>query len=300
MEEEVRLSRERISRRRALGLGGTIGLGALVTACTGSSPSGGGAAPSLSASSTAPSDVLALLDEANTCVTAREETQGPYWFDVDSIRSDLREDRPGTPLLLAVRAHDLSQCTNGSAPAAIPNSVVEIWHCDAGGVYSGFESASQGGPGGGGPGGGGPGGDSPGGDSPGDGGSGETSDGSYSAGDAEASPTDDGTYLRGAQVADRNGVVQFTTIYPGWYRGRTVHIHLKLHVDRKTVVTTQLYFDEAVNDAVFATSPYDAHTGRETRNEDDSIYDSPGLVAVRRTASGYLGVINVGVNVSAA
>jgi protocatechuate 3,4-dioxygenase beta subunit len=280
MEEVIRRSRERISRRRALGLGGTIGLGALVGACTGSPPSRSSAAPSLSASSTAPSDVLALLDKANTCVTAREETQGPYWFDVDSIRSDLREDRPGTPLLLAVRAHDRSQCTNGSAPAAIPNSVVEIWHCDAGGVYSGFESASQGSPGGGGSGGG--------------------SDGSYSAGDSEASPTDDGTYLRGAQVADRNGVVQFTTIYPGWYRGRTVHIHLKLHVDRKTVVTTQLYFDEAVNDAVFATSPYDAHTGRETRNEDDSIYDPAGLVAIRRTESGYLGVINVGVNISAA
>jgi protocatechuate 3,4-dioxygenase beta subunit len=119
-------------------------------------------------------------------------------------------------------------------------------------------------------------------------------------GDEEASPTDDGTYLRGAQVADRNGVVQFTTIYPGWYRGRTVHIHLKLHVDRKTVVTTQLYFDEAVNDAVFATEPYDEHTGRETRNEDDSIYDPSGLVTVRRTASGYLGVINVGVNITAA
>ena len=281
MDEEIRRSRERISRRRALGLGGTVGLGALVAACTGSSSSRGGSAPpSLSASSTAPSDVLSLLDQANTCVAAREETQGPYWFDVDSIRSDLREDRPGTPLLLAIRAHDLSSCTNGSAPTAIPNSVVEIWHCDAGGVYSGFESASQGGPG--------------------RGGSGETSDGSYSVGDSEASPTDDGTYLRGAQVADRNGVVQFTTIYPGWYRGRTVHIHLKLHVDRKTVVTTQLYFDEAVNDAVFATSPYDAHTGRETRNEDDSIYDPSGLVTVRRTASGYLGVINIGVNVSAA
>ena len=280
MDEEIRRSRERISRRRALGLGGTVGLGALVAACTGSSSRDASAPPALSASSTAPSDVLSLLDQANTCVAAREETQGPYWFDVDSIRSDLREDRPGTPLLLAIRAHDLSSCTNGSAPAAIPNSVVEIWHCDAGGVYSGFESASQGGPG--------------------RGGSGETSDGSYSVGDSEASPTDDGTYLRGAQVADRNGVVQFTTVYPGWYRGRTVHIHLRLHVDRKTVVTTQLYFDEAVNDAVFATSPYDAHTGRETRNEDDSIYDPAGLVTARRTASGYLGVINVGVNVSAA
>jgi protocatechuate 3,4-dioxygenase beta subunit len=296
MNEDVRQSRARISRRRALGLGGTVGLGALVAACTGASSTdgtadgaaGGAATPSaspspLSPSSTAPSDVLALLDGANTCVAAKEETQGPYWFDVDSIRSDLREDRPGTPLALAVRAHDLSRCTNGAAPTAIPDSVVEIWHCDAGGAYSGFESASQGGPGGG----------------PG-GGSGGTSDGSYSAGDSEASPTDDGTYLRGAQVADRNGVVQFTTIYPGWYRGRTVHIHLKLHVDRKTVVTTQLYFDEAVNDAVFATEPYDEHTGRETRNEDDSIYDPSGLVTVRRTASGYLGVINVGVNITAA
>ena len=293
MDEEIRRSRERISRRRALGLGGTIGLGALVTACTGSSRSKGAApTPALSASSTAPSDVLSLLDQANTCVAAREEMQGPYWFDVDSIRSDLREDRPGTPLVLAVRAHDLSACTNGSAPTAIPNSVVEIRHCDAGGAYSGFESASQGGPGGGGPGGG------PGGGGPGGGGSGATSDGSYSVGDSEASPTDDGTYLRGAQVADRNGVVQFTTIYPGWYRGRTVHIHLKLHVDRKTVLTTQLYFDEALNDAIFGTSPYDRHTGRETRNEDDSIFDPSGLLTIRRRASGYLGVINVGVNAS--
>jgi len=301
MNEEVRRSRERISRRRALGLGGTIGLGALVAACTRPSSPGGEAAPSLPASSTAPSDVLALLDQANTCVAAREETQGPYWFDVDSIRSDLREDRPGTPLLLAVRAHDLSRCANGSAPTAIPNSVVEIWHCDAGGVYSGFESASNGGPGGG-PAGGGPAGGGtrggPGG-GPGGGASGGASDGSYSVGDQEANPTDDGTYLRGAQVANRNGVVQFTTIYPGWYRGRTVHIHLKLHVDRKTVVTTQLYFDEAVNDAVFATSPYDRHTGREIRNEDDSIYDPSGLMTVRRTASGYVGVINIGVNASA-
>jgi protocatechuate 3,4-dioxygenase beta subunit len=315
MNEEVRQTRAQISRRRALGLGGTVSLGALVAACTGSSspspsrsPAGtsaaGTSAAPLTPSSTASSDVIALLDQANTCVTATEETQGPYWFDVDSIRSDLREDRPGTPLVLAVRAHDLSQCTNGSAPAAIPNSVVEIWHCDAGGVYSGFESASAGGPGGGpgggGPGGGGPGGGGSGGSGPGGGGSGGTSDGSYSSGDTEATTTDDGTFLRGAQVADRNGIAQFTTIYPGWYRGRTVHIHLKLHVDRKTVVTTQLYFDEAVNDAVFATPPYDEHTGRETRNEDDSIYDPSGLVTVRKTASGYLAVINLGVTASTA
>jgi protocatechuate 3,4-dioxygenase beta subunit len=290
MDEDVRRSRQLISRRRALSLGGTVSLGALIAACTGSSspeaaPSSGAstgastAAP-LTPSTTAAADVLALLNQANTCTMAKEETQGPYWFDVDQIRSDLREDRPGTPLVLAVRAHDLSSCSNGAAPTPIANSVVEIWHCDAGGEYSGFESASGGGPGGG--------------------GSGETSDGSYSSGDSEATTTDDGTYLRGAQVADANGVAQFTTVYPGWYRGRTVHIHLKLHVNRKTVVTTQLYFDEAVNDTVFATSPYDEHTGRDTRNSDDSIYDESGLVTIRKTGTGYLGAINLGANASAA
>jgi protocatechuate 3,4-dioxygenase beta subunit len=277
MNEDVRRSRHLISRRRALSLGGTVSLGALVAACTGTgSPS---ARPSsttpLTPSTTAAADVLALLDRANTCTTAKEETQGPYWFDVDQIRSGLREDRPGTALVLAVRAHDMSGCSDGAAPTPIPNSVVEIWHCDAGGEYSGFESGSGRGSGG-------------------------ASDGSYSSGDTEATTTDDGTYLRGAQVADKNGVIQFTTIYPGWYRGRTVHIHLKLHVNRKTVVTTQLYFDEAVNDAVFATSPYDERPGRDTRNSDDSIYDASGLVTIRKTSTGYLAAINLGVDASTA
>ncbi len=60
-------------------------------------------------------DPAALLDVANTCVLAQEETQGPYWFDVDSIRSDIREGRPGLALALALRVHDLSSCSVGGA-----------------------------------------------------------------------------------------------------------------------------------------------------------------------------------------
>lgn len=56
-----------------------------------------------------------------------EVTQGPYWFDVDSIRSDIREDRPGTSLAVALRVLD-ENCN------PVPDSVVEIWHCDAGGL----------------------------------------------------------------------------------------------------------------------------------------------------------------------
>jgi protocatechuate 3,4-dioxygenase beta subunit len=287
VNEDVLISRKRVSRRRALGLGGTIGLGGVLAACggtetvtpatTSASASASTAAPT--ASATAASGLVALLDEANTCTMAQEETQGPYWFDVDSIRTDIREQRPGTPLTLALRVHDTSGCSAGAAPTAVANAVVEIWHCDAGGVYSGFESASTGG-------GGRPGGRS----------GGESSNGSYSKGDNEATPSDDGTYLRGAQVTDANGIAQFTTVYPGWYRGRTVHIHLKVHRDKKTVLTTQLYMDEKVNDAVFATAPYNEHTGRDTTNGNDMIFDQTGLLTIQKNASGYLGVVNLGIN----
>ncbi|MDH6280323.1 protocatechuate 3,4-dioxygenase beta subunit [Prescottella agglutinans] len=275
---------------------------------------------------TADAQLLALLDQAPRCVMAVEETQGPYWFDVDSIRSDIREDRPGLELDLAMRVQDLTNCTADGSATGVANAVVEIWHCDAGGVYSGFQSGSvaanqgggiggmgggmgrppQGGPGGtppaggsqGGPGGqppqGGPGGMG----GPGMGGSGETSNGSYSVGDQEAATTDDGTYLRGAQTTDAIGVVRFTTIFPGWYTGRTVHIHLKVHIDKKTVLTTQLFFDDALTDEVFSTvSPYTDHTGRDTRNDTDGIFDKAGLLATSRQSDRMLAAINLGIDV---
>jgi len=105
------------------------------------------------------------------------------------------------------------------------------------------------------------------------------------------------TFLRGTQFTDADGQVRFATIYPGWYRGRTVHIHLKVHINKLTVLTTQLFMAEDVNDAVFATSPYSDHTGRDTTNDNDSIFDKSGLLTVQKQGDGYLGVINLGVNV---
>jgi protocatechuate 3,4-dioxygenase beta subunit len=283
MNDEIRLSRLRVSRRRALSLGGTISLGALISACGGGD--GDREAATQTATTPAPTttaapqpasdDVLAALDAAPSCELAQEETQGPYWFDVDSIRRDIREDRPGTRLDLALRVQDMSECEAGGEAAPVADAVVEIWHCDAGGVYSGFESGSMGPPGGAG---------------------GETSDGSYSEGVQEATPSDDGTFLRGAQVTDADGVARFTTIYPGWYRGRTVHIHLKVHIDRRNVLTTQLYMDEDVNSEAYAASPYDERQGRDMRNEQDSIFDPTGVMTVNRTDDGYRGVINLGLN----
>lgn len=288
MDEQVRLSRLRVSRRRALVLGGTVGLAGVLAACdTGSD------APSTGAvSSTVPvTDPAALLDVANTCVLAQEEAQGPYWFDVDSIRSDIREGRPGLTLTLALRVHDLSSCSLGGAVRPVPNSVVEIWHCDAGGVYSGFATAATREPGRppGAP-------NTHGGERPGPP-VGTSSDGSYSSGNPEATPSDDGTYLRGAQAADSNGVVRFTTIYPGWYPGRTTHIHCKVHLDRRTVLTTQLYFDDNLTEEIYrAVPPYTEHAVRDTRNDTDSIYADVGLVTTQRSADGCLAAINLGLD----
>ncbi|MFD4180438.1 intradiol ring-cleavage dioxygenase [Rhodococcus sp. NPDC058514] len=313
MNEDIERSRARVSRRRALALGGTVGLSGLIAACTGNGSGGTAtstatAATTTSAAAVADGDVLALLARAPQCIMTTEETQGPYWFDVDSIRNDLREDRPGTTLELAIRVQDMQKCTPDGATGGVANAVVEIWHCDAGGVYSGFESGSraanggppEGGPGGpggqGGPGGG-PGG--PGGEPPtgGAGGSMEYSDGSYSRGDGESATTDDGTYLRGAQTTDANGIATFTTIFPGWYQGRTTHIHLKVHMNKVTVLTSQLYFDEALIDEVYASAPYSEHTGRENNanNATDGIFDASGMVTAVKTGDGYLGAINIGV-----
>ena len=281
MEKSVEQSRLRVSRRRALGLGGTIGLGSLLAACTTTDATTPVASDGATITPTTPSgaDLVAKLEAVGVCGLETEEvTQGPYWFDVDSIRSDIREDRPGTSLAVALRVLD-ENCN------PVPDSVVEIWHCDAGGLYSGFEVSSTGGGGssGGGPGGGGPGSSS----------SSDESDGSYSEGVSEASPSDDGTYLRGAQVADANGIVQFTTIWPGWYRGRTVHIHIKVHIDKADVLTAQLGFDDELSDLVFEASPYNEHQGRDTHNSNDNIITDASLATVEATGDGYLAYLNL-------
>jgi protocatechuate 3,4-dioxygenase beta subunit len=275
MNEEVRLSRSRVSRRRALALGGVVGLSGVLTACTGAGdPPSGGAATSAAVVT----DPAALLDVANTCILAKEGSQGPYWFDVDSIRSDIRDGRPGFTLALALRVHDVSSCSVGGPLTPVRDAVVEIWHCDAGGVYSGFAAARA---------------DERSGTS---GPSRETSDGAYSRGDPEARPTDGAEYLRGAQAVDPNGIVRFTTIYPGWYVGRTTHIHCKVHLDRKTVLTTQLYFDDNLTDEIYLLSPYVEHITRDTRNDTDPLYDDVGLMTTQRSMDGCLAAVNLGVD----
>ena len=224
---------------------------------------------------------------ASAASSAPKQTEGPYYIDANLMRSDITEGREGRPLRLDLLVQRLPACQ------PIANALIEIWQCDALGEYSGFTAAQiqgQGEP---------PGsasgtpsakpkppGPPPGGPPPGGGPGGPP-------GGGRQEPANALRFLRGGQMTDAQGRVSFQTIYPGWYMGRTVHIHFKVRTDPVSAtgyeLTSQLYFDDALTDQVHATAPYSQHTGRDTRNSNDGIYRDGGAqltIPVTRPARG--------------
>jgi protocatechuate 3,4-dioxygenase beta subunit len=106
------------------------------------------------------------------------------------------------------------------------------------------------------------------------------------------------TFLRGIQRTNASGVASFQTIYPGWYPGRAVHIHVKVHVGGNVVHTGQFFFPETMTDVVYKRSPYSSRPNRDVRNPDDSIFrngGNKGLVRVNKSGTGYVATIAMGV-----
>ena len=113
------------------------------------------------------------------------------------------------------------------------------------------------------------------------------------------SDTSSRTFLRGIQKTDKNGLALFTTIYPGWYRGRAVHIHLKVHVSGNVVHTGQLFFPDLLTQAVYQAAPYSSRGNPDTPNASDSIFvngGKRGLLAPKKSGAGYVGAIAMGVH----
>lgn len=272
------------SRRTVLTTLGGIGLGGLIVGaagCASDEPAAqGGAAPGPSGSAA----------EAPSCILSAETTEGPYYLDLEKLRSDITEGKPGTPLELRLGVVDATSCQ------PIGDATVDIWHCDSGGYYSGYTSTDPDVPFGGGPGGQPPGGTPP----PRPSGS-PPSGGPRGGGHVEA--TDKLTFLRGVQKTDAEGVALFQTVYPGWYAGRAVHIHVKVHVSGNEVHTGQLFFPDALTDEVYKAAPYNKRTKtRDTLNTDDHIYgDSDGAASTLepvKKGKGYTAEIKMGVKLA--
>lgn len=203
------------------------------------------------------SQTAALLQGADVCAIIPEVTEGPYYFDPAMERVDITEGRPGIPMRVRLQVVD-ANCI------AMPGARVDIWHCDATGVYSGY--AGQ--------------------------------------GDDGAVDTTGETFMRGTQFADDNGIVEFESIYPSWYRGRTTHVHFKVFLDETNILTGQIFFPDALSEYIYLNvAPYnDRASQRDTLNANDSIAAQSTRAAfafIKELEEEYLVAMIVGVDPAA-
>lgn len=202
---------------------------------------------------------LLVLAQGPSCVVRPEQTQGPYFVDERLHRSDIRSDpadsrvKPGVPLALTFLVSSLS----AGKCQPLSGAHVDLWQCDALGVYS------------------------------------DVQDRSFN--------TVGQKFLRGHQLTDAKGEARFTTVYPGWYAGRAVHMHFKIRTDpsaqRGFEFTSQLYFDDALTDRVHAAAPYATKGQRTTRNRDDRIFRRGGdqlMLTPEEAAPGYAASFAIG------
>ncbi|KAJ9193058.1 hypothetical protein DTO021D3_4940 [Paecilomyces variotii] len=232
----------------------------------------------------------------DTCVLTPEVTRGPYvWPRSQTLRQDMTEDQVGVPLWLDVGVLDMASCE------PLPNVLLDFWHCNATGSYSSFTGLSP------------------------------NTDfvkllselniTDYDLGVTDLH-TDDTTWLRGMWPTNKEGLMEMKTIFPGFYTGRSIHIHVQAHtnwtlrgngtlVSSNTVSTGQIYFEEDLSQKIMALQPYASHTQiNRTTNTNDSVFsqDTAGgynpIVSVipadgKDVNNGMIGYITIGIDTSA-
>jgi protocatechuate 3,4-dioxygenase beta subunit len=256
-----------LRRREVLAL---LGASGLVAACaptvlSGASPNSQTATSTAAVNSALPTATTGAIATTGgavatpSCIVRPALTEGPYFVDEKLNRADVRSDpsngavKPGLALALTFNVSRVSS----AGCAALQNAQVDIWHCDALGVYS------------------------------------DASDPSFN--------TKGQKFLRGYQVTDGAGKAAFTTIYPGWYQGRAVHIHFKIRTTAAggavSDFTSQLFFDDALNMQVFTQSPYSQKGTGWMKNAQDGIYTGGGdklLLKPAQSGSGYAATFEIG------
>ena len=199
----------------------------------------------------------ATTDIEPACILTPQAEEGPFYSDPKLVRSDIAEGRPGVPLTLRLRVIDAGSCT------AIHDARVDIWHCDAEGLYSAFPGQS----------------------------------------DAHNIDETGKTFLRGTQTTDGAGWVMFNTIYPGWYDGRTTHIHFKVFLRDRTVLTGQTFLPDALNEFIYTNVPDYGGRARQRMviNANDHVIersdpDHRAFCAVKEERDRYVATLTLGVD----
>ncbi|MBV0913034.1 intradiol ring-cleavage dioxygenase [Anianabacter salinae] len=197
------------------------------------------AAPILTPAMRASAQEAGLIT-GNVCLVQRETTEGPFYVDPGLVRADITEGRLGVPMSLRMQVVDA-----GCRP--IEGARVDVWHCDAEGLYSGVRAPNG--------------------------------------------NTTGETFLRGTQMTDASGVAAFRTIYPGWYRGRTPHIHYIVFLGGQSALTSQLFFPDCVSETVYGNAAaYAARGAADTPNGADGIARRAGEAAVANVGGSTAGL----------
>lgn len=177
-----------------------------------------------------------------------QTTEGPYYLAGTPTRADITEGLPGVPLTLRLTLSD----TEGTPLAGLR---VEVWQCDAQGLYSGFAGQTNG----------------------------------------SAAELEQKTFLRGGLLAGQDGEVRFHTIYPGWYEGRTTHIHVKVLNGARAVLTSQFFLPDALSEYIYTHLPgYRRQQLRNVLNSTDGIAIRAGetvIGSVTQAADRYLATL---------
>jgi protocatechuate 3,4-dioxygenase beta subunit len=249
-----------LSRREVLALLGATGLVACApSALGGASPSAATPAATAAATAATVTATTGATVAAPSCIVRPALTEGPYFVDEKLNRSDIRTDpstnsaKAGTQLNLTFTVARVAS----SGCTALANAQIDVWHCDAAGIYS------------------------------------DSTDPNFGS-------TKGLKFLRGYQLTDANGRATFTTIYPGWYGGRAVHIHFKIRTSsggQTSDFTSQLFFDDAQNAEVFGTAPYSSKGSGWLKNAQDGIYTGGGsnlLLKPTKTGSIYTATFDIG------
>ena len=255
-DDEVPVGRV-LSRREVLALlGGSVLAACAPAVVSAPSPTPAAASPAISGATAPPAALAstAVTGGVPSCIVRPALTDGPFFVDGKLARSDIRSD-PATGAVSAGAALVLTfnvARVSGSACTALEDAVVDLWQCDALGVYS---------------------------DVPG--------------------PGAGRKFLRGFQRTDAQGRAPFTTVYPGWYQGRTVHLHFKIRSGSQEF-SSQLFFEDAQSDTVFTQAPYSQRSNRPTRNANDGIYGQSGRqLTLQCTPSGggsYAAALDIGLS----
>lgn len=191
-----------------------------------------------------------------SCVTYKDSTKGPCHSNT-YLRKDVSDGLIGLPTRFEFLVVD-------TACNPVQNAAVEIWYASPAGTYSQAAQFIDSGVGY----------------------NGSASDlnvGFCTGNDSEALAS---KWLRGFQVSDAKGRVTIDGIFPGWYRGRTSHVHFIVSASGHTSVTSQLFFDETLTTAIYTKhGSYSSRGDQDTPNATDNVARGLTLSSVLMTCA---------------